>query len=185
MTRKNVERLPVAKRAGPAAHGASELVGKSPLLAGGDGELAARGSPDAAPNRRRFFDGSSGLVGKSLSAEPAALGSPDAAPNRRRFFDGSSGRGAAVIDLSLLKESRALLEGQLDRKGLTFFLATESKQPLFSIDSAKVDAVVRACLAKLDRQGRAIHPRAVAHCRAELRRELIRRVTQAMLRVGY
>jgi hypothetical protein len=30
-----------------------------------------------------------------------------------------------------------------------------------------------------------VHPKALEYCRKELRRELIRRVTAAMMRVGY
>lgn len=124
------------------------------------------------------------MTRKNVQRLPVAKRAPSA-PSSDSNLSALPSTGAAVIDLSLLKASRALLEVQLRRKGLPFFLATESKQPLFSIDAAKVDGVVKACLAKLDRQGRTIHPKAVAHCRTELRRELIRRVTQAMLRVGY
>jgi len=90
-----------------------------------------------------------------------------------------------VIDLSLLKESRALLETTLQRRGLSYFLAKEGPSPLFSIEKEPVDRVVRAARAKLERAGREAHPRSIDYCRKELRRELIRRVTQAMMRVGY
>lgn len=90
-----------------------------------------------------------------------------------------------IIDLSLLKESRTLLESLLQKRGLTFFLDKEGQRPLFSIEKSKVELVVRTASAKLARKGRAVHPRAAEHCRTELRRELIRRVTEAMMRVGY
>ena len=90
-----------------------------------------------------------------------------------------------VIDLSLLKESRSLMESLLDKRGLTYFLAKEGKQPLFSIEKSAVELVVRTTAAKLERKGRSVHPKALEYCRKELRRELIRRVTAAMMRVGY
>ena len=90
-----------------------------------------------------------------------------------------------VIDLSLLKESRALLEATLKRRGLTYFLAKEGPKPLFAIEEAGVNRVIRAAQAKLERNGRSTHPRAIDYCRKELRRELIKRVTAAMMRVGY
>jgi hypothetical protein len=90
-----------------------------------------------------------------------------------------------LIDLSLLKESRALLESTVKRRGLTYFLAKEGQSPLFSIEKSQVDMVVRTARARLERNGRQTHPKAVEYCQKELRRELIRRVTQAMMRVGY
>lgn len=90
-----------------------------------------------------------------------------------------------LIDLSLLKESRSLLEAMLVKRGLPYFLGTDGGRPLFSIDGDKVETLVQSCVSKLARKGRTVHPRSLEHCRKELRRELIRRVTQAMLRVGY
>lgn len=90
-----------------------------------------------------------------------------------------------LIDLSLLKESRALLEAMLTKRGLPYFLATQGQKPLFAIDCDKVETVVQSCVSKLAKKGRTVHPRSLDYCRKELRRELIRRVTQAMLRVGY
>ena len=90
-----------------------------------------------------------------------------------------------LIDLSLLKESRSLLEMLLQKRGLTFFLAKEGAQPLFSLEKSKVELVLRTASAKLARKGRAVHPKAAEYCRKEIRRELIKRLTEAMLRVGY
>ena len=90
-----------------------------------------------------------------------------------------------LIDLSLLAESRSLLGTLLRRRGLTWFLAKESPQPLFSLEHGHVELVVRTAAAKLAHRGRAVHPKAAEHCRKEIRRELIRRVTGAMMRAGY
>ncbi|MBS2028943.1 MAG: hypothetical protein JST54_13665 [Deltaproteobacteria bacterium] len=90
-----------------------------------------------------------------------------------------------VIDLSLLQESRKLLRSMLDRRGLTWFLDKEGQRPLFSIEASKLETVLKSSAAKIERKGRSVHPRAMEHCRNELRRELIRRVTEAMMRVGY
>lgn len=90
-----------------------------------------------------------------------------------------------IIDLSLLKETRALLETLLQKRGLTYFLDKEGARPLFSIEKAKVELVVKTARTKLEKRGRPVHPKAVERCRTEVRRELIRRVTEAMMRVGY
>jgi hypothetical protein len=89
-----------------------------------------------------------------------------------------------LIDLSLLKESRVVLQQLLERRGLAYFLARDGR-PLFSLEAEKVDLVVRSCLAKLSRRGRTVHPRAVEQCRRLVRRELIKRITEAMMQVGY
>jgi hypothetical protein len=89
-----------------------------------------------------------------------------------------------IIDLSLIQESRTLLKRLLDRRGLAYFLARDG-QRLFSLEKEKVDLVVKTAVTKLDKKGRAVHPKAVEQCRLEVRRELIKRVTEAMMRVGY
>ena len=89
-----------------------------------------------------------------------------------------------IIDLSLLRDSRALLDKLLERHGLTYFLAREGK-PLFALDKSKVELVVRTTQAKLARRGITPHPKALEHCRKEIRRELLRQITSAMMRVGY
>jgi hypothetical protein len=89
-----------------------------------------------------------------------------------------------IIDLALLKESRATLKSLLARRGIAYFLARDG-QRLFSIEKEKVDLVVNATVSKLEKKGRPPHPKAIERCRQEIRRELIVRVTQAMMRVGY
>ena len=90
-----------------------------------------------------------------------------------------------LIDLSLLKDSRSLLETLLKKRGLSYFLAKDGPQPLFSLEKSKVELVVKTAAAKTTRNGREVHPKALEYCRKEIRRELIARVTQAMMRVGY
>lgn len=90
-----------------------------------------------------------------------------------------------LIDLSLVRASRELLEAMLERRGLSFFLSTGGGQPLFSLEKSKVDLVVKTAASKLAREGRNVHPKAVEHSRKEIRRALIREVTTQMMRVGY
>jgi hypothetical protein len=89
-----------------------------------------------------------------------------------------------LIDLSLLKESRTLLQRLLSKRGLAYFLARDG-QRLFSLEKDKVNLVVKTAVTKLDKKGRRIHPRAVEQCKREVRRVLIQRVTEEMMRVGY
>jgi hypothetical protein len=90
---------------------------------------------------------------------------------------------ADIIDLTLLADVRRYFQKLLDTRGLTYFLKKEGPR-LFQIEPSKVELVIRTAM----RQRPAGHPRppdqAVEHCRAEVRRELIRRVASAMLQTG-
>jgi hypothetical protein len=88
-----------------------------------------------------------------------------------------------IIDLSLLKDSQIVLDEMLKRRGLAYFMAREGR-PL-SLESTRVELVVKSCVKKLERKGRPVHPRALDHCRRLVRRELIRRVTATMMGLGY
>jgi hypothetical protein len=89
-----------------------------------------------------------------------------------------------IIDLSLLKESRTVLQRLLKERGLAYFLAKDGHR-LFSLEKEKVELVLNASMAKLSREGHDVHPKSIEHARAQVRRELIQRVTQAMMQVGY
>jgi hypothetical protein len=86
-----------------------------------------------------------------------------------------------LIDLSLIHEARSLLEKLLARRGLAYFLASDG-QRLFSIEPDRVDLVVRAAEAQFAKSGRRVHPKAVEQSRREVRRILVRRVTEAAMR---
>lgn len=90
---------------------------------------------------------------------------------------------AELIDLGLLGESRRVLEKLVDKRGIRYFMANEGPR-LLALDKAKVDLVVRTAQRALERKGRAAHEESVAHCRTQVRRELIRRVAIAMLKTG-
>jgi hypothetical protein len=92
-------------------------------------------------------------------------------------------RMADIIDLSLLADARRYLHKLLDARGLSYFLQKDGHR-LFHIEPAKVDLVVRTALRSRNDDLSAPHPKAVEHCRKEVRRELIRRVASAMLQTG-
>jgi hypothetical protein len=90
---------------------------------------------------------------------------------------------ADIIDLTLLADARRYFQKLLDTRGLNYFLKKEGPR-LFQIEPAKIELVIRTALRA--RKGRQARPpeQAVEHCRAEIRRELIRRVASAMLQTG-
>lgn len=90
---------------------------------------------------------------------------------------------ADIIDLTLLTDVRRYLQKLLDTRGLTYFLQKEGHR-LFQIEPAKIDLVIRTAL-RSRAPGLPKPPeQAVDHCRMEIRRELIRRVANAMLQTG-
>lgn len=90
---------------------------------------------------------------------------------------------ADIIDLSLLADSKRYFSKLLDARGLSYFLQKDGHR-LFHIEPAKVELVVRTALRTRTDGLPAPHPKAVEHCRLEIRRELIRRVASAMLQTG-
>ena len=89
---------------------------------------------------------------------------------------------ADIIDLSLVTDARRFFHKLLDARGIAYFLRKEGRP--FQIEQSKVEMVVRTAA-----RARPAHlpkpPRpAVEHCRKEIRRELIRRVVEAMLQTG-
>jgi hypothetical protein len=90
---------------------------------------------------------------------------------------------ADIIDLSLIAHAKRYFHKLLDTRGLSYFLQKDGNR-LFQIEQSKVELVVRTAA-----RSRPPHwPRpplhAVDHCRKEIRRELIRRVVEAMLQTG-
>ena len=90
---------------------------------------------------------------------------------------------ADIIDLSLLADSRRYFSKLLDARGLSYFLQKEGHR-LFHIEPAKVELVVRTAVRSRTEGLAPPHPKAVEHCRREIRRELIRLVASAMLQTG-
>jgi hypothetical protein len=90
---------------------------------------------------------------------------------------------AEIIDLALVADARRYFHKLLDSRGIAYFLRNEG-QHLFQIEPTKVEMVVRT--AARARPAHLPRPpqRAVDHCRKEIRRELIRRVVEAMLQTG-
>lgn len=90
---------------------------------------------------------------------------------------------AEIIDLSLVADSRRYFHKLLDKRGISYFLRKDGGR-LFQIEQSKVELVVRTAA-----RARPAHlPKpplgAVDYCRREIRRELIRRVVEAMLQTG-
>jgi len=89
---------------------------------------------------------------------------------------------ADIIDLTLVADSRRLFHKMLDTRGIGYFLRKEGRP--FQLEQSKVDMVVRTA-ARSRPQHMARPPRAaIDYCRKEIRRELIRRVVEAMLQTG-
>jgi hypothetical protein len=90
---------------------------------------------------------------------------------------------ADIIDLSLLADARRYFSKLLDSRGLSYFLQKDGHR-LFHIEPAKVELVVRTAIRSRPEELPSPHPKAVDHCRKEIRRELIRLVASAMLQTG-
>ena len=90
---------------------------------------------------------------------------------------------AEIIDLNLISDARHQFRKLLDARGLSYFLKKDGHR-LFQIEQSKVDMVVRnAARSRPTHLPRPPRP-ALEHCRREIRRELIRRVVEAMLQPG-
>lgn len=90
---------------------------------------------------------------------------------------------AEIIDLSLVVEARRYFQKLLETRGLSYFLRKDGHR-LFHIEPSKVELVVRTA-ARLRPAHLPKPPRpAIEYCRKEIRRELIRRVVEAMLQTG-
>ncbi len=86
-----------------------------------------------------------------------------------------------VVDLTLVSRSRRVLHAVLEERGLGFFLAASSRTP--RIDPRRIAWVVEAARRNVPPRARR-DPNALSRTRRVLRRELIRRLTDAMLQAG-
>jgi hypothetical protein len=86
-----------------------------------------------------------------------------------------------VVDLTLVSRARRVLHSLLDERGLGFFLQPASRVP--RLDPRRIAWVVEAA-----RRKASIHaqhdPNALSRTRRVVRRELIRRLSEAMLQAG-
>jgi hypothetical protein len=86
-----------------------------------------------------------------------------------------------VVDLTLVSNARRILMNVLEERGLGFFLKQESRAP--RLDPRRIAWVVecarRRCPPRAQRD-----PNALFRTRRVLRRELIRRVSEAMVQAG-
>ena len=90
---------------------------------------------------------------------------------------------ADIIDLSLINDAKQHFRKLLDTRGVSYFLKKDGHR-LFQIEQSKVDLVVRTAARSRGTHLRRPPRSAIDHCRREIRRELIRRVVEAMLQTG-
>lgn len=86
-----------------------------------------------------------------------------------------------VVDLTLVSRARRALHAVLDERGLGFFLSASSRAP--RLDPRRIAWVVEAARRQVPPRARR-DPDALSRTRRVLRRELIRRLTEAMLQAG-
>ncbi len=86
-----------------------------------------------------------------------------------------------VVDLTLVSRARRVLQQTLEERGLGFFLVSSSRSP--KLDSRRIAWVVEAARRKVGRRARN-DPNALSRTRRVVRRELIRLLSDAMLRAG-
>ena len=90
---------------------------------------------------------------------------------------------AEIIDLSLVADARRHFHKLLDKRGISYFLRKDG-HALFQIEPAKVEMIVRtAARARPAHLPKPPTP-AIDYARQQIRRELIRRVVEAMLQTG-
>lgn len=86
-----------------------------------------------------------------------------------------------VVDLTLVSTARRALHSVLDERGLGFFLVEGSRAP--RLDPRRIAWIVESARRRVG--ARARHdPNALSRTRRVVRRELIRRLADAMLQAG-
>ena len=91
---------------------------------------------------------------------------------------------ADIIDLTLVADARRYFHKLLDQRGISYFLQKDGAR-LFQIEPSKVDLIVRTAARARPTHLPKPHRSAIEHCRKQIRRELIRRVVEAMLQTGF
>ena len=86
-----------------------------------------------------------------------------------------------VVDLTLVSQARRALHSTLDDRGLGFFLEESSRAP--RLDPRRIAWIVEVARRRVGSQARR-DPNALSRTRRVVRRELIRRLADAMLQAG-
>ncbi|HEX9400622.1 MAG TPA: hypothetical protein VF912_10980 [Anaeromyxobacter sp.] len=86
-----------------------------------------------------------------------------------------------VVDLTLVSHARRILRTVLDERGLGFFLLSSSRSP--KIDAHRIAWIVSAARRHAAERARR-DPDALSRTRRVVRKELIRRLSEAMLQAG-
>ncbi len=86
-----------------------------------------------------------------------------------------------VVDLTLVSKARRVLGALLEERGLGFFLVSSSRAP--KLDPRRIAWVVEAARRQVGPRARN-DPNALSRTRRVIRRELIRLLSEAMLRAG-
>jgi len=86
-----------------------------------------------------------------------------------------------VVDLTLVSTARRALFMVLDQRGLGFFLQEGARAP--RLDPRRIAWIVEAARRRVGERARR-DPNALSRTRRVVRRELIRRVADAMLQAG-
>ncbi len=86
-----------------------------------------------------------------------------------------------VVDLTLVSRARRVLRAVLEERSLGFFLVASSRAP--KLDPRRIAWVVDAARRQVGPRARR-DPNALSRTRRVIRRELIRLLSDAMLRAG-
>ncbi len=86
-----------------------------------------------------------------------------------------------VVDLTLVSNARRILRTVLDERGMGFFLVSSSRSP--KLDPRRIAWVVSAARRQASQRARR-DPDALSRTRRVVRKELIRRLSDAMLQAG-
>ena len=86
-----------------------------------------------------------------------------------------------VVDLTLVSRARRVLHQLLEERGLGFFLLPTSRLP--RLDARRIGWVVEAARRSASPHARR-DPNALSRTRRVVRRELIRRLSEAMMQAG-
>ena len=86
-----------------------------------------------------------------------------------------------VVDLTLVSRARRILRTVLEERGLGFFLLSSARTP--KLDPRRIAWVVAAARRQVGPRARK-DPNALSRTRRVIRKELIRRLSEAMLRAG-
>ena len=86
-----------------------------------------------------------------------------------------------VVDLTLVSRARRVLRTVLEERGLGFFLLSSSRTP--KLDPRRISWVVSAARRQVTPRARK-DPDALSRTRRVIRRELVRRLADAMVQAG-